>query len=306
MEHVERTGIHSGDSIAVHPAPNIDQGLADNILETTKKICVGLKVAGIINIQYVVVRRELFVIEVNPRASRTVPYLSKVTGVPMVELATRVSLGERLLDLGFGSGIYEPTPYTAVKVPVFSFEKLTDVDTHLGPEMKSTGEVLGIGKNLQEALYKGLLSAGCSLVKAGSVFISVRDAEKPEIAAIADKFHKIGFELYATSGTADVLSEAGLRVQRVHKIHENENNVMTLLESGEINYIISTSTKGRNPERDSVKIRRKASQLGIPCLTSLDTANAVADSLMSGYTPDNTDLIDINNLSNLTQKSKTK
>ncbi|MDR1617110.1 MAG: carbamoyl-phosphate synthase large subunit [Syntrophomonadaceae bacterium] len=306
MEHVERTGIHSGDSIAVHPAPNIDQGLADTILETTKKICVGLKVAGIINIQYVVVRRELFVIEVNPRASRTVPYLSKVTGVPMVELATRVSLGEKLLDLGFGSGIYEPTPYTAVKVPVFSFEKLTDVDTHLGPEMKSTGEVLGIGKNLQEALYKGLLSAGYSLVKAGSVFISVRDTEKPEIAAIAKKFHQIGFELYATSGTADVLSGSGLKVQRVHKIHENKNNVMTLLEGGEVNYIISTSTKGRNPERDSVKIRRKASKLGIPCLTSLDTANAVADSLMSGYTPDNTGLIDLNNLSHLMKKAEAK
>ncbi|SCN21236.1 Carbamoyl-phosphate synthase large chain [Clostridium sp. N3C] len=297
MEHIERTGIHSGDSIAVYPAPNVDDQLAQKIYEETKRLCMALNVKGLVNIQYVLYDNDIYVIEVNPRASRTVPYLSKVTGVPMCELATRVSVGESLSSLGYSSGIAKIPPYVAVKVPVFSFEKLTDLDTHLGPEMKSTGEVLGIGKNIEEALYKGLIAAGYKMHKSGGVFLTVRDSDKIEIRDIAKKFYDLGFKLYATRGTAKVLASKGFDVEVVNKIHEcEENNTVTLLESGKISYIISTSAKGRNPATDDVKIRRKACLLGIPCLTSIDTANALADCLLSGYSEINTELININNL----------
>ena len=304
MEHVERTGIHSGDSIAVYPASDIDDDMSAKIVATTETLCRELNALGLINLQYILMDGEIYVIEVNPRASRTVPYISKVTGVPMCDLATKVSLGYKLVDLGFGTGLYKPSPYVAVKVPVFSFEKLTDVDTHLGPEMKSTGEVLGIGNNLEEALYKGLIASGHKMTKGGGVFITVRDQDKPEIGEIAKKFDKMGFAIYATTGTAMVLAKVGLSVKIVDKIHESSVNTITLLESGKVNYVISTSAKGRNPARDSVKIRRKASLLGIPCLTALDTANALADSLMSRYTPENTEIIDINNLKERKQKLK--
>ena len=304
MEHVERTGIHSGDSIAVYPASDIDDDMSAKIVATTETLCRELNALGLINLQYIIMDGEIYVIEVNPRASRTVPYISKVTGVPMCDLATKVSLGYKLKDLGFGTGLYKPSPYVAVKVPVFSFEKLTDVDTHLGPEMKSTGEVLGIGNNLEEALYKGLIASGHKMTKGGGVFITVRDQDKPEIGEIAKKFDKMGFAIYATTGTAMVLAKVGLSVKIVDKIHESSVNTITLLESGKVNYVISTSAKGRNPARDSVKIRRKASLLGIPCLTALDTANALADSLMSRYTPENTEIIDINNLKERKQKLK--
>ena len=304
MEHVERTGIHSGDSIAVYPASDIDDDMSAKIVATTETLCRELNALGLINLQYILMDGEIYVIEVNPRASRTVPYISKVTGVPMCDLATKVSLGYKLVDLGFGTGLYKPSPYVAVKVPVFSFEKLTDVDTHLGPEMKSTGEVLGIGNNVEEALYKGLIASGHKMNKGGGVFITVRDQDKPEIGEIAKKFDKMGFAIYATTGTAMVLAKVGLSVKIVDKIHESSVNTITLLESGKVNYVISTSAKGRNPARDSVKIRRKASLLGIPCLTALDTANALADSLMSRYTPENTEIIDINNLKERKQKLK--
>ena len=304
MEHVERTGIHSGDSIAVYPASDIDDDMSAKIVATTETLCRELNALGLINLQYILMDGEIYVIEVNPRASRTVPYISKVTGVPMCDLATKVSLGYKLVDLGFGTGLYKPSPYVAVKVPVFSFEKLTDVDTHLGPEMKSTGEVLGIGNNLEEALYKGLIASGHKMTKGGGVFITVRDQDKPEIGEIAKKFDKMGFAIYATTGTAMVLAKVGLSVKIVDKIHESSVNTITLLESGKVNYVISTSAKGRNPARDSVKIRRKAALLGIPCLTALDTANALADSLMSRYTPENTEIIDINNLKERKQKLK--
>ncbi len=297
MEHVERTGIHSGDSIAVYPAGDIDDDMADKIISTTETLCRELHGIGLINLQYILMGGEIYVIEVNPRASRTVPYISKVTGVPMCDLATRVSLGEKLTDLGYGTGLYPPSPYVAVKVPVFSFEKLQDVDTHLGPEMKSTGEVLGIGNNLEEALYKGLIASNHNLDrKGGGVFITVRDQDKPEIGEIAKKFDRLGFTLYATAGTALVLAKVGLSVKIIDKIHESSVNTITLLESGKVDYVISTSARGRDPARDSVKIRRKASLLGIPCLTALDTANALADSLMSRYTPANTEIVDINHL----------
>ena len=297
MEHIERTGIHSGDSIAVYPALNVDDDLAKRIFQVTKSLCMALKVRGLVNIQYVLCGQELYVIEVNPRASRTVPYISKVTGVAMCELATKVSMGEKLTELGYSSGIAKIPPYVAVKVPVFSFGKLSGVDTHLGPEMKSTGEVLGVGKSFEEALYKGLTAAGYEMKKQGGALITVRDSDKAEIADVAEKMVKCGFSLYATNKTADFLKGKGLTVEKVGKIHESlENNTMTLVESGKISYIISTSEKGRNPALDDVKIRRRACAKGIPCLTSIDTANALTDSLLSNCSEINTELVDINNL----------
>ncbi|MDR0323191.1 MAG: carbamoyl-phosphate synthase large subunit [Treponema sp.] len=297
MEHIERTGVHSGDSIAVYPAVNINDELSENIYEITKKLCMALNVKGLINIQYVFFENEIYVIEVNPRASRTVPYISKVTGVPMCELATRVSVGQMLSDLGYSSGIAKIPPYIAVKVPVFSFEKLTGLDTHLGPEMKSTGEVLGLGKNLEEALYKGLVAAGYKMKKKGGVLITLRDGDKADIIGVAQKFTKLGFSLHATRGTARFLNGKGFSVNPIDKICDNPDvNTETLLAGGQISYIISTSEKGRNPALDSVKLRRKACSLGVPCLTSIDTANALADSLLSDYSEINTELININDL----------
>jgi carbamoyl-phosphate synthase large subunit len=242
MEHIERTGVQSGDSIAVYPALNIDDELAENILKTTKKLCITLKVKGLVNIQYVLYENEIYVIEVNPRASRTVPYISKVTGVQMCELATKVSVGQTLTSLGYTSGIAKIPPYVAVKVPVFSFEKLAGLDTHLGPEMKSTGEVLGLGKNLEEALYKGLVAAGYKMKKAGGVLFTIRDSDKAEIIGTAQKFARLGFSLYATRGTAMVLEKKGFDVQPIDKICDNPGeNTETLLAGGEIGYIIATS-----------------------------------------------------------------
>jgi carbamoyl-phosphate synthase large subunit len=297
MEHIERTGIHSGDSIAVYPAINIDDALAEKIFDVTQKLCMALNVKGLVNIQYVFYENDLYVSEVNPRASRTVPSLSKVTSIPMCELATKLSVGIKLSDLGYAPGIGKIPPYVAVKVPVFSFEKLIGVDTHLGPEMKSTGEVLGLGKNLEEALYKGLVAAGYKMKKKGGVLITVRNNDKAEISRVAKKLALAGFSLHATRGTARFLAERGFEVQSVAKIQDGaEFNTETLLVSGKISYIISTSKKGRDPVLDDVKLRRKACSLGVPCLTSVDTANALADGLLSGYSETNTELIDINNL----------
>ena len=271
---------------------------------------------GLVNIQYLIYQDELYVIEVNPRSSRTIPYISKVTGVPMVDLATRAILGEKLKDMGYGTGIYPNSAYIAVKVPVFSFEKLINVDTHLGPEMKSTGEVLGIATTQEEALFKsrpnrpgplfkGLIAAGYKMKKNGGIFITVRNQDKNEIGEIAHKFEALGYTLYATEGTAKVLQDLGMEVIIVDKIHENPKlNTISLIESGKVNYIISTSSKGKLPTRDSVKIRRKAVERSIPCLTSIDTANAVANSLMSRYTEYNTELIDINKLKKSKQLRK--
>ena len=297
MQHVERAGIHSGDSIAVYPAWNISEEMTRNIITTSKNLAVSLKTKGLVNIQYLIYQDNLYVIEVNPRSSRTIPYISKVTGVPMVDLATRAMLGEKLEDMGYGIGLYKRSPYIAVKVPVFSFEKLINVDNQLGPEMKSTGEVLGIANTLEEAIYKGLIAAGYKMKKQGGVFITVRDPDKNEIGAVAKKYNELGFTLYATKGTARILRDYGLDVIEVDKIHENDKeNTLSLIESGKIQYVISTSSKGRIPTRDSVKIRRKTVERNIPCLTSIDTANALADSLKSRYSEYSTELVDINDM----------
>ncbi len=297
MEHVERAGVHSGDSIAVYPAWNISDEMTQTIIESSRNLAIDLKTKGLVNIQYLIYKGELYVIEVNPRSSRTIPYISKVTGVPMVDLATRAMLGENLRDMGYGTGLYRKSPYIAVKVPVFSFEKLINVDNHLGPEMKSTGEVLGIASTLEEALYKGLIAAGYKMKKSGGVFITVRNSDKSEIGEIAKKYYDLGFTIYATGGTAEVLEKYGIDAVRVNKIHENStNNTLTLIESGKIQYVISTSAKGRIPSRDSVKIRRKTVERNIPCLTSLDTANALADCLKSRYSQHSTELVNINDM----------
>ena len=293
MEHIDRAGIHSGDSIAVYPAWNLSPSQTSKLIDYSTRLALALKTKGLINIQYVISGGQIYVIEVNPRSSRTVPYLSKVTGIPMIDIATKVMLGEKLKDMPYGTGLYPSASYTAIKVPVFSFEKLSGLDTTLGPEMKSTGEVLGIAPTMTEALYKGLLGAGYSLTKEGGVFVTVRDTDKEEIPEIAERFYKLGFHLYATEGTANVLRNAGLPVTLVHKVRESDQNSLTLLESGKINYIISTDAKGRLPARDSVKVRRKSVELGIPCLTSLDTASALANILHSNCTPETSALVDI-------------
>ena len=297
MEHIERAGVHSGDSIAVYPAHNISDPIKEKIVDYTRKLATALSTKGLVNIQYIIADGQIYVIEVNPRSSRTIPYISKVTGVPMIQLATECMLGKKLARLGYGTGLYKNSPYTAVKVPIFSFEKLADLDTHLGPEMKSTGEVLGIGKSLDEALYKGLVAAGYKMKKSGGILITVRDSDKPEIVNIAKQFGELGFKIYATAGTADVLAKSGIKAERVAKISENaEENTMTLLSGGKIDLFISTSTKGRIPTEDDVKLRRRAVALNIPCMTSIDTANALARSLLSRYSQFNTELVDINNM----------
>jgi len=296
MEHVERTGVHSGDSIAVYPAQNVDDDMTDCIVRHTRNLALALETRGLINIQYLIYEGELYVIEVNPRSSRTVPYISKVTGIPMVDLATRCMLGEKLADMGFGTGLYPSSPYVAVKVPVFSFEKLSGLDTALGPEMKSTGEVLGLAGTFGEALFKGLRAAGYRLRENGGVFMSVRDTDKGEIGPIAKKYANLGFRIYATENTAQAIRKHGVRVVTVSHLDEPGTTPRELIGEGLVNYIVSTSAKGRDPRYASVRLRRLAVERAIPCLTSLDTANAVADSIASRWNENCTELVDINNL----------
>jgi carbamoyl-phosphate synthase large subunit len=295
MEHIERAGIHSGDSISVYPAMTLTKKIRETIIEYTKRLSFELKVIGLVNIQYVVYNNEVYVIEVNPRSSRTVPYISKVTGVPMVDVATKIMLGESLKEQGYESGLYREAEFIAVKVPVFSFAKLHDVDTALGPEMKSTGECLGIAHNFEDALYKGLVGAGYDLKKksGGGVLITVRDTDKQEILYVAEKFERLGFTIYATSGTASVLNKNMIAANVVRRVSEDAPNVMTLLDEGKIDYVISTSAKGRLPALDSVKIRRKTVERSICCLTAIDTANAVADILAMGKNIDDIEMVDI-------------
>ena len=301
MEHVERTGIHSGDSIAVYPGI-FDPAIEEKIIRQSTDLALALGTKGLVNIQYLIYENDLYIIEANPRSSRTVPYLSKVSGVPMIELATRAMLGEKVRELGYGTGLYRKPNYFAVKVPVFSFEKLMDVDTHLGPEMKSTGEVLGIAETREEAIFKGMAAAGWKMIRPKSdtsdpdgVLFSVRESDLPELPSLAKKFYDLGFKLYATIGNANTIERSGMTVTQVAKVHENYNdNVMTLLESGKIAYVVSTSAKGRDPVAESVKLRRLAVERDIDCLTALDTANALADCLASPYSLENTSLVDIN------------
>lgn len=294
MEHLERAGIHSGDSISVYPPITIEEKHKQTILDYTKKLSKELAVLGLVNIQFVLYNDEIYVIEVNPRSSRTIPYISKITGVPMVDLATRCMFGEKLKDLGYGTDLYPESKHYAVKVPVFSFQKLRDLDTQLGPEMKSTGEVLGVSTSFREALLKGMMGAGYDMTKKGNVLISVRDSDKQEIINIAERFAEVGFELYATSGTANVLNRHMVATNAVRNISEPSPNMIDLIESGKINYVITTSVKGRHPKYDAVKIRRATVEHAIPCLTAIDTATALLRCLEGDTRIESCELVDIN------------
>ncbi len=300
MQHIERAGVHSGDSIAVYPPYNLNDIMLQKIVRISTQLALSLKTKGLINIQYLIYQNELYVIEVNPRASRTIPYISKVTGVPMVELATKIMVGAKLSELGYGTGLYPNSPYVAVKVPVFSFEKLNDVNSQLGPEMKSTGEVLGIGKTIEEALFKGLVSAGFNMNqnyirKHSGVYITVNEQDKLEILQIAKKLGDLGLRMYATAGTAETIRQLGIDVQTVDRLSDSDQ-VMKMMDAGEIDYIIYTGKTDVGSIGDYIRLYHHAILLGITVLTSLDTANALADSIASRYTEYNTELVDINNL----------
>ena len=300
MEHIERAGVHSGDSIAMYPPQNISDKLIKRIEECSVILSKALGTKGLLNIQYLISENELYVIEVNPRASRTIPYISKVTGVSMVDIATKVMLGQSLKSLGYSSGLYKTPPYVAVKVPVFSFEKLSDVNSSLGPEMKSTGEVLGVGKTLNEALFKGLVSASFDLdfsdkEKKYGVFMTVNNNSKLEIVSLAKKFDDLGLKIYATAGTAKIISEMGIDVETVNKL-DVDNSEIELLESGKIKFAVYIGDRDKKSNDDYILLHRRALLLSIACITSIDTANAFADIIASRYNLYNTELVDINNL----------
>lgn len=275
MEHIERAGVHSGDSIAVYPTQSISESMKEKIVEYTTKLAKGLNIIGLLNIQYVISNDQLYVIEVNPRSSRTVPFLSKITNVPMANLATKVILGHSLQELGYGTGLVKEKKGVYVKVPVFSFAKLRRVDITLGPEMKSTGEVMGKDMTLEKALYKGLVASGMKIQNYGTVLFTVADKDKEEATQLAKRFDAIGFTLMATSGTAGSLQRAGLKVDVVDKIGSDGVTLLDVIKNGKVQIVINTLTKGKQPERDGFRIRREAVENNIPCLTSLDTAEAI-------------------------------
>ncbi len=303
MQHVERAGVHSGDSIAVYPPYNLNDKMMDIIVDTSAKLALDLGTQGLVNIQYLIYKNELYVIEVNPRASRTVPYISKVTGVPMVELASRVMLGEPLKTMGYGTGLYRTPPYVAVKVPVFSFEKLMDANSYLGPEMKSTGEVLGVGKNLNEALFKGLTAAGRKLTAPDAfhdvgVFLSVDKYDNLESVSLAKKLDDLGFKLYATTETAEHIAHLGTDVEDLGAdiSEKNRDKIFKLMEDGKISFLVYTGALMDDTVDDYIALSRKALLQNIPCFTSLDTAMATADIIASRFSQQNTELVDINHM----------
>lgn len=275
MEHVERAGVHSGDSIAVYPPQYLDEGLKQKISEITIKIAKELKTIGLVNIQFVIYQNEVYVIEVNPRSSRTVPFLSKVTGIPMANLATKIILGGKLKEDGYTEGLWPESDYVSVKVPVFSFAKLRRVEPTLGPEMKSTGEVMGRDKLYAKALYKGLIGAGMKIPATGAIIVTVADKDKAEAVELMKGFHAMGYKIIATGGTAAALEQAGLNVMNVNKLDEGEPTILDLIRGGQANFVFNTLTKGKTPERDGFRIRREAVENGVVCMTSLDTVTAL-------------------------------
>ena len=291
MEHIERTGVHSGDSISVYPAPTISDTVKETIAEYSRRLAKALHVIGLINIQFIAMGEEVYVIEVNPRSSRTVPYISKVTGIPIVDLATEVIIGKKIRDLGYEPGLQPAADYFAIKMPVFSFEKIRGAEISLGPEMKSTGECLGIAKNFNEALYKAFLGAGVKLPKYKQMIITVKDADKPEAAEVAKRFEKLGYKIYATRSTAKFLQEKGVDALRINKISQESPNVMDLILGHKIDLVIDTPTQGRDKSRDGFLIRRNAIETGVNVITAMDTANALATSLENAE--DTLTLVDI-------------
>ena len=293
MEHLERAGIHSGDSISVYPTQTIEKRHQDKIIEYTEKIAKELNVIGVLNIQFIISNDEVYIIEVNPRSSRTVPYISKVTGLPVIDIATQVILGKKLKDLGYGVGVYKKNDYIAVKMPIFSFEKIKNADTSLGPEMKSTGEVLGVAKVFSEAILKAFIASGMNIKSKGRVLITVRDKDKEEVSVLANELEKLGFEIYATSGTAKYLKEKGIKATAIAKIWEGTDSIINLIQSGKLGFIINTPTKGKQSNRDGFKIRRLAVECKVPCFTALDTVQALYDALKNGTKEEDLEPIDI-------------
>ncbi|KPB04299.1 carbamoyl-phosphate synthase large subunit [Bacillus sp. CHD6a] len=275
MEHIERAGVHSGDSIAVYPPQTLSEAIKEQIIDYTTRLAQGLNIIGLLNIQFVIYKEEVYVIEVNPRSSRTVPFLSKITHVPMAKVATKIILGQTLASLGYGSGLQPETKGVFVKVPVFSFAKLRNVDITLGPEMKSTGEVMGKDITLEKALYKGLVASGISIKTYGAVLFTIADKDKEEALQLAKRFHRIGYELLATAGTAEFFGESDIPVTVVNKIGGESPNLIDVIRKGQAQFVINTLTKGKQPARDGFRIRRESVENGIPCLTSLDTAKAI-------------------------------
>lgn len=278
MEHIDRAGIHSGDSISVYPAVTLSQEVQDTIVEYTRRLAFALKIVGMMNIQFIVHKEKVYIIEVNPRSSRTVPYISKVTGIPAIELATRAMMGESIRDMGFGTGLYKDSGYYAIKLPVFSFEKIIGADTSLGPEMKSTGEVLGIARNYNEALLKAFEGGGVLLPQNGKIIVTVRDKDKPEVCEMLKCFEGSDFEFFATTGTLKALEDAGIKATLVNKISGESPNIMDMLNEGGVSLIINTPTHGRLEKRDGFKLRRLAAEAGTACLTSLDAARVLMES----------------------------
>ena len=292
MEHIERAGVHSGDSISVYPAQSISQEIIDKIEEYTKRLARALHVKGMINIQFIVYQDEVYVIEVNPRSSRTVPYISKVTGIPIVKLATRAIIGETIREMGYEPGLQKSADFIAVKMPVFSFEKLRGAEISLGPEMKSTGECLGIARTFEEALYKAFLGSGVNLPKHKKMIITVNDADKKDAISIGKRFEKLGYEIYATRSTAKVLNENGVHAIKVNKLSQEAPTVIDLILEHKIDIVVDTPTQGRDKTRDGFLIRRYAIETGVNCFTSLDTVNALLTSLESAKM-ENLEMIDI-------------
>ena len=279
MEHIERAGIHSGDSISVYPAQSISQKAKETIEEYTRRLAKSLHVLGMINIQFIVYQEQVYVIEVNPRSSRTVPYISKVTGIPIVPLATRVILGHKIRELGYEPGLQPEADYIAIKMPVFSFEKIRGADISLGPEMKSTGECLGIARTFNEALYKAFLGAGINLPKYKNMIITVRDSEQEEMLPVARRFEKLGYKIYATRGTARMLNENGVHAIRTNKIEQDSPTLMDLILGHKIDLVIDIPEQGVEHSKDGFVIRRNAIETGVNVLTAVDTATALVTSL---------------------------
>ena len=279
IEHIERNGVHSGDSISVYPAPTIGRLIKDKIAEYTRRLAGALHVKGLINIQFIAIEEDVYVIEVNPRSSRTVPYISKVTGIPIVDLATEVILGKTIRELGYKPGLQPETDYYAIKMPVFSFEKIRGAEISLGPEMKSTGECLGVAGTFHEALYKAFLGAGVDLPRHRNMIITVKDADKGDAIAIGRRFEKLGYTIYATRSTAAALNEAGVKARKVNKISQESPTVMDLILGHKIDLVIDTPTQGRDKHRDGFLIRRTAIETGVYCITAMDTAKALVTSL---------------------------
>ena len=296
MEHLERAGVHSGDSITIYPSQNICPNIKEKILEFTKKIALGIGIKGMINIQFIEFKGELYVIEVNPRASRTVPYISKVSNVPIVDIATKVMLGEKLRDLGYGVDIYKEPELVSVKVPVFSTQKLPRVEVSLGPEMKSTGEVLGVGKTIYEALYKGFVAANMFISKTESTILAtINDHDKEEFLPIAKELYNLGFKFVATSKTARLLRNAGIEVKEVRKFNEEHPNIIDVIKNGEVDLVVNTPTKGNDSKRDGFHIRRAAIERNIGVITALDTLKVMENVKIKGIDHEELDVFDLAN-----------